>query len=159
MGLEGTRPLLIEVQALVSDTPFPNPRRTASGLEMSKVLLILAVLDKRAGVQTGGLDVFVNVAGGLRLTEPAADLGIAAAIVSSIRELPIANGTVFAGELGLSGEVRPIARLENRLREAARLGFDKAVVPPLGKTRVPDVKGITPVPVETVDEALEAAFG
>lgn len=158
MALEGTRPLLVEVQALVSDTPFPNPRRTASGLEMSKVLLILAVLDKRAGIQTGGLDVFVNVAGGLRLTEPAADLGIAVSVVSSVRELSITNGTVFAGELGLSGEVRPVARLEHRLREAARLGFDRAVIPPHGKTKVPDVAGITPVPVETIDEALEAAF-
>ncbi|MFV1956785.1 MAG: DNA repair protein RadA [bacterium] len=158
MGLEGTRPLLVEVQALVSDTPFPNPRRTTSGLDMAKVLLILAVLDKRAGVQSGGLDVFVNVAGGLRLTEPAADLGIALALVSSMREMPLAENTVFAGELGLSGEVRSVVRLENRLREAARLNFTRAVIPASGSDRIPEVSGISVIPVDTIEDALETAF-
>jgi len=158
MGLEGTRPLLVEVQALVSDTPFPNPRRTTSGLDMAKVLLILAVLDKRAGVQSGGLDVFVNVAGGLRLTEPAADLGIALALVSSMREIPLAENTVFAGELGLSGEVRSVVRLENRLREAARLNFTRAVIPASGSDRIPVVSGISVIPVDTIEDALETAF-
>ncbi len=158
MGLEGTRSLLVEVQALVSDTPFPNPRRTTSGLDMAKVLLILAVLDKRAGIQNSGLDVFVNVAGGLRLTEPAADLGIALALVSSIREIPIPENTVFAGELGLSGEVRSVVRLEHRLREAARLGFTRAVIPASGSGKIPEVSGISVIPVDTIEDALETAF-
>ncbi len=158
MGLEGTRSLLVEVQALVSDTPFPNPRRTISGLDMAKVLLILAVLDKRAGIQNGGLDVFVNVAGGLRLTEPAADLGIALALVSSMREIPLPEKTVFAGELGLSGEVRSVVRMENRLREAARLGFTRALIPASGSDRIPEISGISVIPVDTIEDALETAF-
>ncbi len=158
MGLEGTRSLLVEVQALVSDTPFPNPRRTISGLDMAKVLLILAVLDKRAGIQNGGLDVFVNVAGGLRLTEPAADLGIALALVSSMREIPLPEKTVFAGELGLSGEVRSVVRMENRLREAARLGFTRALIPASGSDRIPEISGISVIPVDTIEDALEIAF-
>jgi len=158
MGVEGTRPLLVEVQALVAQTPFPNPRRTVSGSEISRVLLILAVLDKRAGIQTGGLDVFVNVAGGLKLTEPATDLGLALALVSSVREKPIVEKTAVCGELGLAGEVRPVARLEARIREASRLGLTRVIVPAAGIDKLPTVKGMEIVPVETVEDAIEAAF-
>ena len=158
MGVEGTRPLLVEVQALVAQTPFPNPRRTVSGSELSRVLLILAVLDKRAGIQTGGLDVFVNVAGGLKLTEPATDLGLALALVSSVREKPILDHTAVCGELGLAGEVRPVARLEARIREASRLGLTRAIVPAAGIDKLPGVDGMEIFPVETVEDAIEAAF-
>jgi DNA repair protein RadA/Sms len=158
MGLEGTRPLMVEVQALVADTPFPNPRRTVSGSDLSRILLILAVLDKRAGIHTGSLDVFVNVAGGLRLTEPAADLGVAVALASSLWEKPVMAGTAVCGELGLSGEVRPVVRLEARIREAVRLGLTRAIVPAAGVDRLPDISGVEIVPAETIDDALHSAF-
>jgi len=158
MGVEGTRPLLVEVQALVAQTPFPNPRRTVSGSELSRVLLILAVLDKRAGIQTGGLDVFINVAGGLKLTEPATDLGLALALVSSVREKPILEKTAVCGELGLAGEVRPVTRLEARIREAARLGLTRVIVPAAGIDKLPGIKGMEIVGVEAVEDAIEAAF-
>ena len=158
MGVEGTRPLLVEVQALVAQTPFPNPRRTVSGSELSRVLLILAVLDKRAGIQTGGLDVFVNVAGGLKLTEPATDLGLALALVSSVLEKPLIEHTAVCGEIGLAGEVRPVARLEARIREASRLGLTRVIVPAADIDKLPTIKGMEIVPVETVEDAIEAAF-
>jgi len=158
MGVEGTRPLLVEVQALVSQTPFPNPRRTVSGSELSRLLLILAVLDRRAGIPTGALDVFVNVAGGLKLTEPAADLGLALALTSSVRERPIGEQTAVTGELGLAGEVRPVVRLEARIREASRMGFTRVIVPAAGVDKLPAVKGVEIIPVEVVEEAMEAAF-
>ena len=158
MGVEGTRPLLVEVQALVAQTPFPNPRRTVSGSELSRVLLILAVLDKRAGIQTGGLDVFVNVAGGLRLTEPATDLGLALALISSVREKPLLAQTAVCGELGLAGEVRPVVRLEARIREASRLGLTRVIVPAAGIDKLPVIKGMEIIPVETVEDSIEAAF-
>lgn len=158
MGLEGSRPLLVEVQALVAQTPFPNPRRTVSGSDLSRVLLILAVLDRRSGIQTGGLDVFVNVAGGLRLTEPAADLGLALALVSSVLEKPMTDRTAVCGEIGLSGEVRPVLRLEGRLREASRLGLTKAIIPAPGSGKIPDVPGMEIIVVETVEDAVQASF-
>jgi DNA repair protein RadA/Sms len=158
MGLEGSRTLLVEVQALAAQTPFPNPRRTVSGADLSRVLLILAVLDRRAGIQSGGMDVFVNVAGGLKLTEPAADLGIALALVSSMWEKPVREKTAVCGELGLSGEVRPVLRLEVRLREAARLGLTRALVPAAGADKLPKIKGLEVVPVETIEAAIEASF-
>lgn len=158
MGLEGSRTLLVEVQALVAQTPFPNPRRTVSGADLSRVLLILAVLDRRAGIGSGGMDVFVNVAGGLRLTEPAADLGIALALVSSMWEKPMIEKTAVCGELGLSGEVRPVLRLEGRLREAVRLGLTRAIVPAAGADKLPEIKGLEVILVETIDDAIQAAF-
>jgi len=158
MGLEGSRPLLVEVQALVAQTPFPNPRRTVSGSELSRVLLILAVLDKRARIRTGAMDVFVNVAGGLRLTEPAADLGIALSIVSSILDLAVAPGTALCGEIGLSGEIRPVPRLEGRLKEALRLGLKRALVPAPGKGKLPVIPDMEIIPVETIEDAVKILF-
>jgi len=158
MGVEGTRTLLVEVQALVAQTPFPNPRRTVSGSELSRVLLILAVLDKRAGIQTGGLDVFVNIAGGLKLTEPATDLGLALALVSSVWEKPLIEQTAVCGEIGLAGEVRPVARLEARIREAVRLGLTRVIVPAADTDKLPRIKGAEIVPVDSVEDAIEAAF-
>ena len=158
MGIEGTRPLMVEVQALASPTAFPNPRRTVSGADLSRVLLILAVLDRRAGIPTSSLDVFVNVAGGLKLTEPATDLGIAMALASSIREVPVQAKTGFCGELGLSGEIRAVPYMEIRLREASRMGLTRAVVPMIPDDKVPQVPGLEIIQVRTVEDVLYAAL-
>ena len=127
--LEGTRPLLVEVQALTSPTPYGNPRRTANGVDFNRLLLIAAVLSKRAGFRLAEQDVFVNVVGGLRIEEPAADLAIAVAIASSMRDLPIPADLAIVGEVGLSGELRAVSQLPSRLKEAAQLGFKRCLVP------------------------------
>jgi len=127
--MEGTRPLLVEIQGLTSSTSFGNPRRTPNGVDMNRLLLIVAVLSRRVGLRLAEQDVFVNVVGGLRVSEPAADLAIAATIASSIRDLPVRAETVLIGELGLSGELRTVGQMPARLREAANLGFKTAVVP------------------------------
>jgi DNA repair protein RadA/Sms len=127
--IEGSRPLLVEVQALVSSSTYGNARRTANGIEGSRLALLLAVLEKRAGLNLIGEDVFVNIAGGMAIDEPAADLSVAAAIASSLRNRPIRPGTAVFGELGLAGEVRGAAQAPLRIREAAQLGFTRCVVP------------------------------
>jgi len=155
--LEGTRPLLVEVQALVAPTTLPAPRRTVAGLDQQRLALLLAVLGRRAGIALGGHDVYASVVGGLTIEEPAIDLPLAVALASSLRDLPIAAGTVLAGEVGLTGELRQVNGLERRLREAARLGFRRAIVPrqsaPIG------VPGLEVVAVTTLREALAAALG
>jgi DNA repair protein RadA/Sms len=128
-AVEGTRPLLVEVQALVSPTHFGMPRRTAAGVDYNRLLLLLAVLERRAGLQFASQDAYVSVAGGITVEEPAADLGIAVALASSLRNRPIAPDTVIIGEIGLAGEVRAVPHLGKRLAEAARLGFGRALVP------------------------------
>ncbi len=130
-GMEGTRPLLVELQALVSPTPLATPRRSVVGWDSQRLAMILAVLDARCGLQIGGKDVYLNVVGGLRISEPAADLAVAAAILSSLSSIPVPEKQVFFGEIGLSGEVRSVASAPARLREAAKLGFDKALSGPL----------------------------
>jgi DNA repair protein RadA/Sms len=134
--LEGTRPLLIEVQALASPSPLAMPRRVATGFDVNRVALLIAILEKRVGLHLHGEDVYLNIAGGIRVTEPAVDLGVATAIASSFRDRPIDARTVIMGEVGLGGEVRAIPQLEARLREAEKLGFQQAVIPepnrPLG---------------------------
>lgn len=127
--IEGTRPLLVEVQALVTPTSFGLPRRTVNGLDVQRVALLLAVLTKRAGLNAGSHDVYVNLVGGLRIREPAMDLGVAVAVASALRNRPVDPRTVFLGELGLGGELRRVPRLAGRLREAERLGFERAIVP------------------------------
>ena len=127
--VEGTRPLLVEVQALVTPTSFGLPRRTVNGTDPQRLLLLLAVLAKRAGLNSGSHDVYVNLVGGLRIREPAADLGLAVAVASALRDRPADPRTVFVGELGLGGELRRVQRLAVRLKEAERLGFERAVVP------------------------------
>jgi DNA repair protein RadA/Sms len=154
-GLEGTRPMLLELQALVSRAGLGTPRRTVIGADYNRVCLLLAVLEKRAGLPIGNQDVFVNVAGGGRVLEPAADLAIVIAAASSYLERAIAGDVVVVGEVGLTGEVRGVTGLEPRLRAAAQLGFRAAVVP---KGSLGDVKGL-PLSVKgvaTVGEALEA---
>jgi len=127
--VEGSRPLLVEVQALVSSSTYGNARRTATGIDAARLALLLAVLEKRAGFHLAGEDVFVNIAGGLQVDEPAADLSVAAAIASSLRNRPVAPGTAVFGEIGLAGEVRGTTQASLRVREAAQLGFRRCVLP------------------------------
>ena len=127
--IEGTRPLLVEIQALVTPTSFGLPRRTVNGVDPQRIALLLAVLTKRAGLSSGQHDVYVNLVGGLRIREPATDLGVAVAVASALRDTPADPRTVFLGELGLGGELRRVQRLSARLKEAERLGFERAIVP------------------------------
>jgi DNA repair protein RadA/Sms len=152
--VEGTRPLLVEVQALVTPTSFGLPRRTVNGADAQRVLLLLAVLAKRAGLSLGSHDVYVNLVGGLRIREPAADRGLAVAVASALRDRAADPRTVFVGELGLGGEVRRVQRLVARLREAERLGFARAVVPAASLGDL-DGTGLEIVGVGSVREALE----
>jgi DNA repair protein RadA/Sms len=126
---EGTRPLLVEIQALVSPSPLATPRRAVVGWDSARLAMILAVLEARCGLVLAGRDVYLNVAGGLRITEPAADLAVAAALVSAATGDPVPEDTVIFGEIGLSGEVRTVGQGEARLKEAAKLGFARALVP------------------------------
>jgi DNA repair protein RadA/Sms len=153
--IEGSRPILVEVQALVSASSFGNARRTASGLDQNRLSLLLAVLEKRAGLSLLSDDVFVNVAGGLAVDEPAADLAIVSAVASSLRNRPLPHDVVLFGEVGLAGEVRATSHAAMRLREAAQLGFTRCVVPEssLGGLDVP--RGLDAVGVSSVAQALE----
>jgi DNA repair protein RadA/Sms len=154
--LEGTRPLIAEIQALVTATPFPAPRRTANGIEYNRMCLILAVLEKRLGLKFFTSDVYMNVIGGLRLDEPASDAAIALALISSLTDKVIPDDLVAVGELGLSGEVRAVSNLEQRVREASRLGFTKAIVPYRNVEKRPlTVEGIEIIPIKSIYEALK----
>lgn len=128
-SLEGTRPILVEIQALVSDTSFQIPRRTTVGIDFNRVNLLLAVLEKRAGMQLGGCDAYVNLTGGMRLSEPSIDLAVVAAIISSYRNTVIDEHTIIFGEVGLTGEVRGVAQAEVRIKEAEKMGFTRCIVP------------------------------
>ncbi|HUG76991.1 MAG TPA: DNA repair protein RadA [Burkholderiales bacterium] len=152
--LEGTRPLLVEIQALVDAAHAPNPRRLSVGLEQNRLAMLLAVLHRHAGVATMDQDVFVNAVGGVRIGEPAADLAVALAIVSSLTDRPIPGKVVAFGEIGLAGEVRPAPRGQDRLKEAAKLGFEKALVPKANapKGKIADIEVIS---VERIDQAVQ----
>ena len=154
---EGTRPMLVEVQALVDSTHAPSPRRLSVGLEQNRLSMLLAVLHKHGGVFCLDQDVFVNAVGGVRIGEPAADLAVMLAIVSSLRNRPLSDKLVIFGEVGLAGEVRPAPRGQERLREAAKLGFTRAIVPAANVTRQ-GVEGIEVHGVTRFSEALEHAF-
>jgi DNA repair protein RadA/Sms len=157
--LEGSRPLLVEVQALVAPAGYGMPRRTTSGIDPNRLALLIAVLGRRAGIGLASHDVYVNLAGGLSVDEPAMDLAVAVALASSLRDRPVRTGTVAIGEVGLLGELRSVSGLERRLREAARLGFGRAVVPgSAGKGSGPQVPGIEIRSVTSLREALEAAL-
>ena len=162
VSLEGTRPLLVEVQALVSTTVFGTPRVTTNGVEQSRTLMLLAVLTKRVGLALGNQDVYINVAGGFSLGEPAVDLGVAAAVASSFRERRIAPETALIGEVGLGGELRAVSRAEARVREAAKLGFRRCVVPRSGVPSARDLVGtsgsVELLRAATLAEALEIAL-
>ena len=159
--LEGTRPLLVEVQALVAPQAQPSLRRTVSGLDGQRLALIVAVLGRRAGINLGSHDVYASLVGGLTTTEPAMDLPLALALASSLRDRPLLPAAVCCGEIGLTGEIRPVAGLERRPREASRLGFVRAIVPAgIGRNEPPSstVAGLDVVPVATLRDALAAAL-
>jgi DNA repair protein RadA/Sms len=151
-GVEGTRPLLVEIQALVSPSPLGNPRRTAVGWDSNRLAMILAVLEARAGVQLGQHDVYLNVAGGLRLKEPAADLAVAAALLSSLSDTVIPHGTSLFGEIALSGNIRPVSQTEARLKEALKLGLDEAVTAEIGDLTAPN--GLNIKQMSTVNDLV-----
>lgn len=156
--INGTRPMLVEIQALVVSTTAPSPRRTTVGVDSNRVAILMAIIEKRAGIHIMGEDVFVNAAGGVRVDEPASDLGILIAIVSSFRNIAIDPGTVIIGEVGLGGEIRTTPQMEARINEAASLGFGRVLIP---KTKKPisAPKNIKLEQVEDVDEAIEILIG
>ncbi len=157
--LEGTRPFLVEIQALVSSANYGLPQRNATGIDTRRLALLLAVLEKRVGYRLSGNDIFVNAAGGVRVDEPSADLGILVAIASSFKDAVVAPQTVFIGEVGLGGEIRAVAQIEKRLHEAAKLGFKKAVVPKFNAKNLKLDGTMTVAKVDKVEEALEEALG
>ena len=156
--MEGTRPILVEVQGLTSPTQFGNARRTANGVDFNRLLLIAAVLTRRVGLKLSEQDTFVNVVGGLQIDEPAADLAIAAAIASSWRDLPVKADTVLIAEIGLAGELRMPGQMQARLREAQKLGFRTAIVPKALRKGEPYPKGIEIVEARSIQQALDAAL-
>jgi DNA repair protein RadA/Sms len=155
--LEGSRPLLVEIQALTTPTAFGLPRRTANGVDFGRLVLITAVLTKRAGLKLGNQDIIANVTGGLKVSEPAADLGIALAIASSAKDVAVDPQLVAVGEVGLSGELRAVSQLERRVAEAARLGFKGCLVPKTG-ANISVPKNIKILPVSTLREAIRVGL-
>jgi DNA repair protein RadA/Sms len=152
--IEGTRPLLVEIQALVDAAHAPNPRRLSVGLEQNRLAMLLAVLHRHAGIATWEQDVFVNAVGGVRIGEPAADLAVCLAVVSSLTDRAISEKVVVFGEIGLAGEVRPATRGQDRLREAAKLGFEKAIIPRANQPKA-KIGGLEVIAVERVDQAVQ----
>lgn len=157
--IEGTRPLLVEVQALVAQSYFSAPRRMATGVDFNRTLLILAVLEKRVGLSHANQDIYVNVAGGVKVLEPALDLAIAVAVASNQKDLAVDPSTVVMGEVGLAGEVRGISQIDKRINEAARLGFERAIVPAHSMKKAGKIHGIKVIGVESVFSGVEAAIG
>jgi DNA repair protein RadA/Sms len=152
--LEGSRPLLVEIQALVDPALGGPPKRLAVGLDPQRLALLLAVLHRHGGVEVGGFDVFVNAVGGVRIGEPAADLAVLLAVTSSMRNKPLPSRSLVFGEVGLAGEIRPVQRGQERIREAAKLGFRSALIPSLNKPKQA-IEGIEIVPVTRVSDALD----
>jgi DNA repair protein RadA/Sms len=153
--MEGSRPILVEVQALLTSSNYGLPQRTANGFDVRRLALLLAVIEKRVGLRVGTFDVFVNVAGGVRLEEPAADLGVVVAVASSLKNAVVDPQAVVIGEVGLGGEIRAVPQADKRLTEAAKLGFKHAVIPKLSMKGLQKPAGIEVVAVEKVDEALD----
>lgn len=156
--MEGTRPVLAEVQALVTKTSFNVPRRAADGFDFNRAVLLMAVLEKRAGMKLNAFDAYINVIGGLRLDEPSADLSVALAVASSYRDLPIADELVAMGEVGLTGEIRAISNMNQRLGEVSRLGFKKCIIPRSGSDKLEIPAGLTVYRVRNLLEAIETAL-
>lgn len=154
-SIEGTRPILVEVQALICRTNFNMPRRTAAGTDYNRVNLLMAVLEKRAGVQLSDCDAYVNVAGGMRITEPALDLAVSTAIISSIKNIALDNKTVIFGEVGLTGEIRAVNMAEQRVAEAAKMGFEVCILPQANKERI-KTPGIKLLGVKNIQEVMAA---
>ena len=152
--VEGTRPMLLELQALVSPTSFGIAKRTATGVDYNRVALLLAVLEKRVGLQIQNQDVYINVVGGIRVNEPSTDLGIVLSVASSFRNIPIDGDIVVTGEVGLTGEVRAVSYIEKRIAECKKLGFKKIIIPRNNYTTVKDIKGIEIIPVANLRQAI-----
>ena len=152
--MEGTRPILMEIQALVCKSNFGMPRRTAAGTDYNRVNLLMAVLEKRIGLPLSGYDAYINIAGGIRMNEPAVDLGIVMAIVSSYKNRPISDGTIVFGEVGLSGEVRAVSMPEQRAAEARKLGFETCIMPEVSRGMLKNIKGIEIIGVKSVNQAM-----
>ena len=158
--MDGMRPLLGEIQALTTHSVFPVPRRTASGMDYNRLIILLAVLEKRVGMSLGNQDVYINVVGGLRITETAADLPIALAVYSSFRDVSMDSRTVVMGEVGLTGDIRRVPHALRRVKEAAKLGFQSFIIPKGNQDDVPlkEVQGGRIVCVSTLQEAIQKAF-
>ncbi|MFN8776472.1 MAG: DNA repair protein RadA [Flavobacteriales bacterium] len=158
-ALEGMRPLMIEIQALASTAVYGTPQRSTTGFDIRRLNMLLAVLEKRCGFRLAMKDVFLNIAGGMRMEDPAMDLAVISAVLSSSEDLPIPRATCFAGEVGLSGEVRPVPRIEQRIQEASRLGFERMFVARPVRGELPRVQGMEVVPVSRVDQFFSDLFG
>jgi len=157
-SMEGTRPILVELQALASSTSFGTPRRTILGLDSNRVALLAAVMEKQLGMHLMGYDIFMNVAGGVKVIEPAVDLAIVSAIASSFLDKPIADATIVLGEVGLTGEVRAIGQVDTRVAEAGKMGFNRCVVPEGNFRRIREIGGIKVAGIKTVSEAVDMIF-
>jgi DNA repair protein RadA/Sms len=157
-SMEGTRPILVELQALASSTSFGTPRRTILGLDPNRVALLAAVMEKQLGMHLMGYDIFMNVAGGVKVIEPAVDMAIVSAIASSFLDKPISDGTVVIGEVGLTGEVRAIGQVDTRVAEAKKMGFKRCLVPDSNLKRIPDIDGIEIAGIKNVSEAVDFLF-
>jgi DNA repair protein RadA/Sms len=157
-SMEGTRPILVELQALASSTSFGNPRRTILGIDHNRVALLVAVMEKKLGMHLMGHDIFVNVAGGVKIDEPAVDMGIVSAVASSFLDRPIQKETIIFGEVGLTGEVRAVGHVETRVAEAIKMGFTRCLVPHSNLKRMTEIKGIELIGIKTVSEAMEELF-
>jgi DNA repair protein RadA/Sms len=162
--IEGSRPILVEIQALVGQSAYSTPRRIGNGIEYNRLHQIIAVLERRLGLDFSRQDVYINVVGGMRIDEPAADLAVAVAIISSLRNLPVIAGTAVTGEIGLTGEIRPVRQIQNRLQEAARIGFSRMLIPNAerlsGKatTGLIPIEGIETIAVATMADAIRSCF-
>ena len=157
-SMEGTRPILVELQALASSSSFGNPRRTILGIDHNRVALLVAVMEKKLGMHLMGHDIFINVAGGVKIDEPGVDMGIVGAVASSFLDRPVRQGTILLGEIGLTGEVRAIGHIETRIAEAKKMGFNRCVLPQSNLKRTAGIKGIKLVGVKNVSEAMEELF-
>jgi DNA repair protein RadA/Sms len=157
-SMEGTRPILVELQALASSTSFGTPRRTILGLDSNRVALLAAVMEKQLGMHLMGYDIFMNVAGGVKVIEPAVDMAIVSAIASSFLDKPVPDGTVVLGEVGLAGEVRAIGQVDIRLAEVKKMGFNRCLVPDSNLKRIADIDGIEVSGIKKVSEAVDALF-
>ena len=155
-SMEGTRPILLEIQALVARSQLAMPRRTAAGMDYNRVSLLLAVLEKRLNLHLSGSDVYVNIAGGIRINEPAIDLGVVLAIVSSSRDRAIDEKVLAFGEVGLSGEVRAVSQAAQRVQEAKKLGFTTVILPEVCREQIGEVKGVRLIGVRSVGDAVQA---
>ena len=156
--MEGTRPILVELQALISSAGYGTPRRTILGLDYNRVSLLVAVMEKKLGLNMTGNDIFMNVAGGVKVSEPAVDLGIVSAVASSFLDKPVPEGTLLIGEVGLAGEVRGISQLENRITEVRKMGFTKCIVPKTSLKSMNKIKDIELVGISNLLELMEILF-